>query len=123
MLAKPDRIRLQHMLDASREAIGYTEGRSRADLASDTMLARAVVKCIEIVGEAAARTTPDARSQTWSIPWAQLNGMRNRLIHAYFDINLDQVWGTVTKDLPVLAKELKAVLDADSSDTEREAQP
>lgn len=113
MLAKPDRIRLKHMLDASREAIGYAEGRSRADLASDTMLARAVVKCIEIVGEAATRTTPETRNRAQAIPWAQINGMRNRLIHAYFDINLDAVWATVAKDLPVLVKALEAVLDDD----------
>lgn len=116
MLAKADRIRLQHMLDASREAISYVEGRSRADLTTDTMLARALVKCIEIVGEAASRISVETRGQAESIPWAQINGMRNRLIHAYFDINLDEVWGTVANDLPALVKAFKALLDLDEKE-------
>jgi uncharacterized protein with HEPN domain len=104
------------MLDASHEAIRYAEGRSRDDLATDTMLARALVKCIEIVGEAASRTSTETRRWAASIPWAQINGMRNRLIHAYFDVNLDEVWGTVANDLPVLVRELDAILDADEKE-------
>jgi len=117
MPPKPDRIRLRHMLDAAQEAIQYAEGRSRNDLATDTMLLRALVKCIEILGEAASRTTPETRIRAPSIPWAQINGMRNRLIHAYFDINLDEVWGTVSNDLPFLARELEALLDDDEEKT------
>ena len=117
MLSKPDRIRLRHMLDASREAIGYAEGLSRGDLSTDTMLARALVKCIEIVGEAASRASVEARKRAEAIPWAQINGMRNRLIHAYFDINLDEVWGTVVNDLPVIAGALEAILAADEKES------
>lgn len=116
MLAKADRIRLLHMRDASREAIGYAEGRSRVDLDTDTMLARALVKCVEIVGEAASRVSMETRRQAESIPWMQINGMRNRLIHAYFDIDLDEVWGTVANDLPVLAKALETLLGADDQE-------
>jgi uncharacterized protein with HEPN domain len=102
------------MLDAAREAIGYTEGRSRGDLATDTMLARALVKCLEIVGEAASRISMETRAE--NIPWAQINGMRNRLIHAYFDINLDEVWGTVASDLPVLVRALETLLETDEKE-------
>jgi len=112
MLSKADRIGLLHMLDASREALGYVEGRSRGDLATNTMLARALVKCLEIVGEAASRVGPETRARAESIPWAQIAGMRNRLIHAYFDIDLDEVWGTVANDLPPLVTALKALLNA-----------
>lgn len=63
MLPKTDRIRLQHMLDASREAISYAQGRTRDDLAVDSMLARALVKCIEIVGEAALRVSQETRER------------------------------------------------------------
>lgn len=115
MLPESDRIRLQHMLDATREALGYAEGRSRADLDRDTMLFRALVKCIEIAGEAASRTSLETRQLAPSIPWEQINGMRNRLIHAYFDVNKDVVWETVVTDLPRLARALAAVLDADTT--------
>lgn len=99
------------MADAAREAMGYAAGRSRSDLDQDTMLARALVNCLAVVGEAAARVTPETRARDESIPWAQIVGMRNRLIHAYFDIDQDEVWRTVTEDLPTLANRLQALLD------------
>jgi uncharacterized protein with HEPN domain len=112
MLPKADRIRLTHMLDAAREAMGYAEGRSRGDIDTDTMRARALAKCLEIVGEAASRVSSETRTRAGDIPWAQIAGMRNRLIHAYFDIDLDEVWRTVIDDLPALANRLQAFLGA-----------
>ena len=87
MLPEADRIRLRHMLEAAREALGYARGRTREDLDRDTMFFRAVVKCIEIVGEAASRLSVETKRQSRDIPWAQVGGMRNRLIHAHFDIS------------------------------------
>jgi uncharacterized protein with HEPN domain len=100
------------MPDAAHEAMRYAKGRSRRDLEADTMLARALVNCLAVVGEAAARVTQDTRSRGPSIPWARIVGMRNRLIHAYFDIDQDAVWKTITEDLPALANRLQAMLDA-----------
>ena len=117
MLPESDRIRLRHMLDAAREALRYAEGRSRADLNSDTMLLRALVKCIEIVGEAASRIGTETRRLSPSIPWDQICGMRNRLIHAYFDINKDAVWKTVADDLPQLERELSEMLGTDAGES------
>jgi len=82
MLAKPDRIRLMHIVDPAREAMAYANGRSRGDLDQDRMLARALVNCLSIVGESAARLTFEARERNQSIPWAEIVGMRNRLTHA-----------------------------------------
>ena len=107
---KPDRIRLQHMLDAAREAIASVQGRVRADLDHDRIWALGLVKCIEIIGEAAARVTPEARSQFPQIPWPQIVGMRNRLVHVYFDLDLDQVWNAVTQDLPPLIATIETIL-------------
>ncbi|NLG27491.1 MAG: DUF86 domain-containing protein [Chloroflexi bacterium] len=109
-MPKADEVRLRHMLDAGREALGYAEGRSRADLESDTMLARAVVRCLEIVGEAAARTSQATRSRYDQFPWAEMVGMRNSLIHAYFDIDLDTVWATLMDDLPPLIAQIEVIL-------------
>ena len=77
------------------------------------MLARALVKCLEIVGEAASQVSRETRTRAENIPWAQINGMRNRLIHAYFDVNHDEVWETVASDLPVLVGALETLLEAD----------
>ncbi|MBW7865873.1 MAG: DUF86 domain-containing protein [Candidatus Hydrogenedentes bacterium] len=111
MLPKDDCVRLRHMVDAAREAMSFVAGRSRAELDSDAMLSRALVNCLAVVGEAAARLSPESRACDTSIPWPQIVGMRNRLIHAYFDIDQDEVWLTVTEDLPTLADRLQSLLD------------
>jgi len=77
------------MLDAAREAMEFGSGRTRQDLAMDRMRAFAIVRCIEIIGEAASKIGPEARTAHPEIPWIDIVGMRNRLIHAYFDIDLD----------------------------------
>lgn len=111
MLSKDDCIRLHHMVDAAREAMGFAKGRSRDDLDKDAMLFRALINSLAVVGEAAAHLSPEACAWDTSIPWPQIVGMRNRLIHAYFDIDPDAVWLTVTQDLPTLADRLQSMLD------------
>ena len=81
------------------------------------MFFRAIVNCIEIIGEAATRTTKSTRALAPSIPWDQIVTMRNRLIHAYFDINKDLVWETVRKDLPMLERELKNAIASFGSES------
>jgi uncharacterized protein with HEPN domain len=90
------------MLDAAREAIGFARGRIRANLDSDRMLVLALVKDIEIIGEAAFQISTVTRDQLPEIPWDDIIGMRHRLVHAYFDINLDILWQTAQDDLPPL---------------------
>lgn len=106
MPPESDVIRVRHMLNASRDALSYVAGRTRADLATDTMLVRALVKCIEIVGEAASRVTPETKDELSAVPWVDIVGMRNRLIHTYYDVDLDVVWATVEVDLPPLVAAL-----------------
>ena len=79
-----DVVRLRHMLDAAREAIAFGAGRTSDDLARDRVLTLALVKCIEIIGEA-AKVSAETRASAPQTPWSDIIGMRNRLIHAYFD--------------------------------------
>jgi uncharacterized protein with HEPN domain len=74
------------------------------------MLRMALARCLEILGEAAAKVTPVTRAQLQSIPFGKIVSMRNRLIHAYFDVNLDIVWTTVSEDLPAVIPPLDAAL-------------
>jgi uncharacterized protein with HEPN domain len=111
-MQQPDVIRLRHMRDAAREAVAFVAGRTRADLDTDRMLVLAVVKSIEIIGEAASRVSSAGRGEAANIPWQQIVAMRNRLIHGYFDINLDIVWSTVRSELPPLIEELDTILAA-----------
>ena len=109
-----DLTRLQHMRDAATEAIEFTRGRIRSDLDRDRMLTLALTKDIEIIGEAAGRVSSDCRARYPNIPWAQMIGMRNRLTHAYFDIDLDILWEVVSHDLPSLVTEVEKIIALES---------
>lgn len=105
-----DRVRLRHIVDALNAAMRFVEGRKRSDLETDEMLLFALVRAIEIVGEAASKVTAETRAAMPDLPWASIVGMRNRLVHAYFDINRDILWTTVTEAVPALAECLKVSL-------------
>jgi uncharacterized protein with HEPN domain len=81
-MQKDDRVRLQHMLDAVNEALTFIQGRIRADLDNDRMLVLSLIRELEIIGEAASKVSQKTRSQTSGVPWQDITGMRNRLIHA-----------------------------------------
>ena len=81
-MSDPDRIRLRHMLDAAKEALRFIAGRGKEDLAADRQLALALIKEIEIIGEAASRISIEVKDSRPDIPWPAIVGMRNRLIHA-----------------------------------------
>ncbi len=97
------------MLEAIDDAASFIAGRQRSELDSDKMLLFALVRCVEIVGEAASRLSSEAQATAPEIPWAAIVGMRNRLIHAYFDVDTEIVWKTVTVELPTLAAQLRAI--------------
>jgi len=110
-MKKDDIIRICHMMDALKEALSFTEGKKRADLMNDRMLVLSVVKCIEIIGEAASKVTLETKNQSPQIPWNEIIAMRNRLIHVYYDIDIDRVWDTVIGDLPGLQTLLGSILE------------
>lgn len=99
------------MLEAAQEALGFARGRSRADLDRDRMLVMALLKEVEVIGEAAARISEGTRAQHAGIPWPKIVGMRHRLVHVYFDVDLDRVWDTVSEDLPALVALLRPVIE------------
>jgi uncharacterized protein with HEPN domain len=109
-----DETRFTHMLDASVEALSFVAGKTREDLENDRQLVLALIKSIEIIGEAAARISAEAKTTFDDIPWADIVGMRNRLIHAYFDVDLDILWETVMTELPPLQESIKRSLRENS---------
>ena len=106
---KDDLTRLQHIIDAADDIARFISGRKREDLDTDRMLLLSLVKCIEILGEAVSKISPEFRSKYPQIPWQEIVGMRNWLVHVYFDIDHDKVWSTVTEDIPDLLKILQEV--------------
>lgn len=122
MLFKDDRVRLQHMLDAAKKATRLSAGRERQALDDeDDPLADALVRLISVIGEAANRVSSDTCSELAGIPWPDVVGMRNRLIHAYFDVNLDILWATVQDSLPPLIQALESALAESSLAADEEA--
>jgi uncharacterized protein with HEPN domain len=103
------------MVDAARESIHFTRNKTRISLDTDRKLVLALIKSIEIIGEAAANVTKESQAQMPQIPWPSIISMRNRLIHAYFDINLDIVWQTINEDLPPLVIELEKIIAENES--------
>lgn len=94
------------MLLASRDGLSFTEGTSFDDFVRDRRTQLSVLKSVEIVGEAAAHVSSGTRKANPDIPWRQIVGMRNQLVHVYFDIDLPLVWDTVRHDLPDLIDRL-----------------
>jgi uncharacterized protein with HEPN domain len=110
MLQAKDRIRLQHMLDHATEALTMIKGRNREDLDNDRQLNLSLVRLLEIVGEAASRTSERTRNLHSELPWIQIIGLRNRLIHGYDGVDFDILWAIVQDDLPPLVMQLKQAL-------------
>lgn len=101
------------MVDAMSTALRFVEGKGRPDLDDDEMLVLALTKLVEIVGEAAKQVTAETREQLSSVPWSAAARMRDRLVHHYFDIDLDVLWSTIESDLPGLLRDLREP-DADA---------
>jgi uncharacterized protein with HEPN domain len=104
------------MLEAAREAMAFSQGRDRDDLDQSRLLTYALVRCLEIIGEAAACVSQDSKDYLPLLPWPQIVGMRNRLIHAYFEVDTDMVWRTVSEDLPLLISWLDEIMGQQPSD-------
>lgn len=102
-----DDVRISHMLDYSREALELSKGRSREDLDTDRTIELALVRLIEIIGEAASRVSEEARDSKPEIPWSQIVSLRNRLIHGYDSVDLDILWEIIQGDLPDLISKLE----------------
>lgn len=101
-----DRTRIRHLREAATKAVNYGADKQRSDLDDDELLRLALTKLVEIVGEAAKSVTAEGRAALPEVPWRAAARMRDRLVHHYFDINLDILWRTITEDLPQLIASL-----------------
>ena len=103
-------VRLHHMLDYSRKAVAMIEGRTREDLDRDEMLCLALTRVVEVIGEAATRVSQAGQQRHGQIPWPEIIGLRNRLVHGYDSVDLNILWDIVQQDLPPLIEQLQAIL-------------
>ena len=104
---------LEHISQSSADIVGFTEGLSIKQFKEDRMIQKAVVMSLIEIGEAAtkiASSDPEYVAEHSEVPWAQMRGMRNRIAHGYFDIDLDIVWETVRRAIPPLKGQIGELL-------------
>jgi uncharacterized protein with HEPN domain len=111
-LTPDDRVRLNHIADALESAILFTAQRHREDLDHDTMLRFALLYAIQIVGEAVSKISAQTRDEHPDVPWPVLIAMRNRVVHAYADVDHDILWTTATEAVPDLLARIRQILNA-----------
>lgn len=109
-MEKDPKIFLGHILESIELIEEYTAGISKAEFSKSGQRVDAVTRRIEIIGEATKNLPADFRATAIHIPWRQMTGMRDNLVHEYFGIDYDEVWKTVKEDLPELKKEIKKLL-------------
>ncbi len=111
MSQRDDNLSLRHMLDTASEASALVQGKSRICLDDERVLFLALVRLMEIIGEAANRVTQETQNKTPSIRWNEIISLRNRLIHGYDNVDKDILWQILDFDIPELISELKKVID------------
>ncbi len=113
-MAIDDQTRLRHIRDAATEAIGYVGTKGRDEFLAQRVFVQASIRCIEIIGEAAKGLSEELTNAHPEIPWRKIVAMRNRVIHAYFDIDGEQIWITLKTSIPALLDQVVALIDGES---------
>ena len=109
MSRRSDKLCLLDIQQAIERATRHMGGMSLSEFIADDKTQDSVIRNLEIIGEATKLLTPELRAQQTHIPWRAMAGMRDRLIHDYFGVNLDVVWEVVTAELPVLSTQIQAI--------------
>ena len=109
-MKRDDSVYLRHILDAITKADGYLQGVDETAFQQNSLIQDGVIRQIEIVGEATRHLSKDLRSQYSEIPWEDIAGMRDKLIHDYFGVDVDKVWLTAKDDLPNLKIKIQQIL-------------
>ena len=108
---KDYKLYLIDILESCKKITSYTKGKAEKQFANDQKTIDAVIRNIEIIGEAASKIPKKARGKIPQIPWKDVVAMRNKVLHEYFDVNVPIVWETVQKDIPILQKNTQKALD------------
>ena len=106
---------LRDILENAEKAVGFVSGMSGDDFLGDEKTVFAVIRAIEILGEATKKIPNDVREKYSDIPWREMAGTRDKLVHDYFGVNLAVIWKTVTEDIPSLIPLLKKVIENESA--------
>jgi uncharacterized protein with HEPN domain len=106
---KEDRVYLLHIRDAIERALSYTAEGKQAFFA-DPRTQDAVIRNLEVIGEAVKSLSESSKALHATVPWKRIAGMRDKMIHEYFGVNLQLVWDAVEQEVPRLKQEVEAIL-------------
>lgn len=109
-MKRDDSVYLAHILISISKIIRYSENKDYVDFMRDEMLQDAVIRQVQVIGEASIRVGAEIKRKHKEIPWIDIKGMRNKLVHDYFGVDVDEVWKVVQKDLPILKEQIKKLL-------------
>jgi uncharacterized protein with HEPN domain len=110
-MKKDDRIYIEHILESFDRVCEYLDDVSYEAFLADYQKQDAVIRKIEVAGEATKRISPEFREKYSQIPWRAMAGMRDKLIHDYFPVDINTVWETATKEIPQLMEELENIIE------------
>ena len=108
-----DMAYLLDILLMARDAQEFTKEVDKDTFLSDTMRQHAVIRCLEVIGEAAKRLSDEVQRENPDIPWSKMARMRDLLIHAYGRVDLDEVWDTVQNDMPSLISAVQKIVPSE----------
>jgi uncharacterized protein with HEPN domain len=106
---KDDTVYTDHILVSIKNIIEYTKGISKKDFKKNTLIQDAVIRNFEIIGEATKKVSNDFKKVNYEIPWKEMSGMRDKLIHDYIGVDIDVIWKTIEDDLPILENLLEKI--------------
>jgi uncharacterized protein with HEPN domain len=108
-MVKDDLAYVEHILDCIRKIKEFSEGLSFREFSSNELVQDAIIRNIEIIGEASKKISSDTKQIYFEIPWKEISGMRDKLIHDYLGVDVEVVWRTIKEDIPILESQIREI--------------
>ncbi len=106
---KNDIAYIDHIINCIKKIRKFVKGIDKKEFAKNELIQDAIIRNFEVIGEASKKISPDFKKTYYNIPWKEISGMRDKLIHDYLGVDINVIWKTIEHDLPILQKELKKI--------------